>query len=292
MTAKAAQNDDDTPREPHIELMRVMGRDLRVAIWRAAPPPGQAPGRPLLFFNGVGANIEVMSPLAAWFPDRDLVTFDMPGVGGSPSPRFPYRAWTMALRTARLLDRLGYRGPVDVMGVSWGGAMAQQFAFQHPGRVGKLILAATSAGMLMVPGDPRSLAKMADPRRYVDDGYMLRHFEALYGGAGEGKQAHVGRLIPPTRTGYAYQLTAMLGWTSVPFLPLLRMKTLVIMGERDRIVPLVNGRLLAGLIPHARLEVVAGGHLFLVTDAERSAAVVGAFLAEPDAPAKAERQAA
>ena len=66
MTAKAAQNDDDTPREPHIELMRVMGRDLRVAIWRAAPPPGQAPGRPLLFFNGVGANIEVMSPLAAW----------------------------------------------------------------------------------------------------------------------------------------------------------------------------------------------------------------------------------
>jgi len=270
-----------TPREPRIETLRAGGRNLRVAVWTAEPRPGRKPERPLLFFNGIGANIELMSPLADWFPDRDLITFDMPGIGGSPSPRFPYRPWTMALRTARLLSKLGYDGKVDVMGVSWGGGMAQQFALQHPGRVGKLILAATAAGMLMVPGDPRVLAKMAHPRRYIDPDYMLANFKALYGD-GSGSTEHVSRLRPPTRLGYVYQLVAMAGWTSAPFLPFLKARTLVLMGQDDRIVPLINGRILAGLIPHARLETVPGGHLFLVSRPKASVALIKAFLAEPD----------
>ena len=60
-------------------------------------------------------------------------------------------------------------------------AMAQQFAFQFGKRTHRLILAATSAGMFMVPGNPRALAKLAHPRRYMDPAYMLRHFEVLYG---------------------------------------------------------------------------------------------------------------
>ncbi len=261
--------------------MQAGGRPLRVAVWKAESPIVSEIQRPLLFFNGIGANIEVMSPLAEWFPDRDIITFDMPGVGGSPDPKFPYRPWTMALRTARLLDMLGYTGKVDVMGVSWGGGMAQQFAFQHPGRVGKLVLAATAAGMLMVPGDPKVLSKMANPRRYIDPDYMRENFEALYGESGGGA-GHVSRLRPPSRRGYAYQLAAMVGWTSAVFLPFIKAKTLVLMGEDDRIVPMINGKILAGLIPHARLEIVPGGHLFLVSRAGDSAPLIEAFLAEDD----------
>ena len=272
---------DNVRREPALEMLRVMGRTLRVGVWRATTPSDTAPARPLLFFNGIGANIELMSPLADWFPDRDIITFDMPGVGGSPSPTLPYRPWTMALRTSALLHQLGYSGKVDVMGVSWGGGMAQQFAFQHPGRVGKLVLAATAAGMVMVPGDPKVLAKMANPRRYVDSAYMMENFAALYG-SGDGAGAHVSRLMPPSKAGYACQLAAMAGWTSAVFLPFMKVRTLVLMGRDDRIVPVVNGSILAGLLPNARLETVPGGHLFLVTHPGVSAPLIGDFLAEPD----------
>ena len=272
-------------------MIQAGGRPLRVAVWKAQFEVSGAPPRPLLFFNGIGANIELMSPLAEWFPDRDIITFDMPGIGGSPEPKFPYRPWTMALRTARLLDMLGYTGKVDVMGVSWGGGMAQQFAFQHPARVGKLVLAATSAGMLMVPGDPKVLSKMANPRRYIDTDYMLEHFETLYGSGGDADD-HVSRLKAPTRRGYAYQLAAMVGWTSAVFLPFIKAPTLVMMGEDDRIVPMINGRILRGLLPNARLRTVPGGHLFLVSHAGESAPLIEAFLAEADEEAPAARQAA
>jgi pimeloyl-ACP methyl ester carboxylesterase len=194
---------------------------------------------------------------------------------------FPYRPWTMALRTARLLDRLGYTGKVDVMGVSWGGGLAQQFAFQHAGRLGKLVLAATAAGVVMAPGDPKILARMAHPRRYADPRYMRANFETLYGETA-GSDGHVSRLRPASARGYLYQLAAMAGWTSVPFLPLLKARTLVMMGRDDRIVPPVNGRILAGLIPHARLEMVGGGHLFLVSRAAECIPLIEAFLDEPD----------
>ena len=266
----------ESARVPRIELMRAGGRQLRVAVWKSAEPGN---GKlPLLFFNGIGANIELMSPLADWFPDRDLVTFDMPGIGGSPPPTAPYRPWTMAWTAARILDQLGYE-KVDVMGVSWGGGLAQQFAFQHPRRTGHLVLAATSAGMLMVPGNIGSLSKMADPQRYIDPEFMRKNFEALYGGETTGSGGHIGRIVPPTRMGYLYQLGAMMGWTSVPFLPLLKAPTLVMMGDEDKIVPLVNGRFLAHLIPNATLDIVAGGgHLFLVSRAAEVSPRIKTFL--------------
>jgi poly(3-hydroxyalkanoate) depolymerase len=278
-------------REHRIEVMRVGGRDLRVAVWKAKGG-AKAAKRPLLFFNGIGANIEAMSPLADWISDRDIVTYDMPGVGQSPNPLMPYRPWMMALTTAQLLDQLGY-DKVDVMGVSWGGGMAQQFAFQNTARVGKVILCATSAGMLMVPGDIKSLSKMADPKRYVDPSFMLKNFQALYGGDGGGADGHVGRITAPSKRGYLYQLAAMAGWTSAWFLPFLKQKVLVLMGDADKIVPLVNGKILKTLIPQARLEVIkGGGHLFLITRAAEVVPVIADFLAEADRDAASREKAA
>ena len=89
----------------------------------------------------------------------------------------------MARLARKLLDALGY-GQVDVMGVSWGGGLAQQFAIQYPKRVRRLVLAATAmGGFAMVPGHPRVLLKMVNPRRYLDKGYMKRVAPELYGGA-------------------------------------------------------------------------------------------------------------
>jgi len=262
-------------RAPKFRMETVDGRTLRVAIWRASKATTKLP---ILFFNGIGANIEAMAPMAELLDDRDFITFDMPGIGGSPDPVVPYNALMMARIAALLLDR--FEMPiVDVMGVSWGGAMAQQFALQNGARTNKLILVATSAGMLMVPGNPAALVKMADPRRYIDPDFMAKHFKTLYGGMVGNKAEHIGRITPPSKTGYFYQLMAMMGWTSAPFLPFMKTETLIMMGDDDQIVPLANGKFLNFLIPNSELFVVAnGGHLFLLSHVAQSIAAIRAFL--------------
>lgn len=261
-----------------VSMETVGGRTLRVAHWRLDM---ESEHLPVLFFNGIGANIEAVAPLADALDDRGFIMFDMPGVGESPEPIVPYNTVTMAWTTTLLLDRFGL-DKVDVMGVSWGGAMAQHFALQHPKRTRRLVLAATSAGMIMVPGNPAALTKMANPRRYVDAAFMAKHFETLYGGALGGasdKSGHIGRLKPPTPRGYFYQLLAMLGWTSAPALPFLKKPTLIMMGDDDQIVPLANGRILNALIPNSELEVMeGGGHLFLLSHREQSISAIRRFL--------------
>ncbi len=275
-------------RGPVFSMETVDGRSLRVGRWMAE---GKEVGRhlPLLFFNGIGANIEAMAPLASALQERDFITFDMPGVGGSPDPVVPYNAVLMARIAALLLDKFDMP-VVDVMGVSWGGAMAQQFAMQNGARVNRLILAATSAGMLMVPGNPAALVKMADPRRYIDPDFMSKHFKTLYGGATSGKEGHIGRITPPSKTGYFYQLLAMLGWTSAPFLPFMKKETLIMMGSDDQIVPVANGKFLNMLIPNSELlEIENGGHLFMLSHVDESIAAIREFL---DRPVEAARAAA
>lgn len=276
-----------------VSMEQVGGRTLRTAAWRLDMPSDHLP---ILFFNGIGANIEAVAPLAAAMPERGFIMFDMPGTGESPDPLVPYNPFTMSWTAAQLLDKYGL-DEVDVMGVSWGGAMAQHFALQHPGRTRRLTLIATTPGMLMVPGNPAAFTKMADPRRYVDPEFMAKHFKTLYGGLTETagtdhKQSHIGRLKPPSPRGYMYQLLCMLGWTSLPALPFMHKETLIMMGEDDQIVPLINGKILKAMIPHSRLEVFkGGGHLFLLTHADESVAVIRDFLDMADSPREREREA-
>ncbi len=270
-------------RLPVFSMHTLDGRVLRVAHWEAVKGQGDQlhDKTPLLFFNGIGANIEAMAPLADALPDRDFLTFDMPGIGGSPEPVIPYNAWMIGRIAEKLLDRFDMP-MVDVMGVSWGGAMAQQFALQNGDRVHRLILAATTAGMLMVPGSPKALAKMADPRRYLDPDFMRKNFNTLYGGSDDGSEGHIGRIKPPSKTGYFYQLLAMAGWTSAPFLPFMKHDTLIMMGGDDQIVPLANGRFLKMLIPNSELFVIPdGGHLFMLSHVDESVAAIQEFLDRP-----------
>jgi pimeloyl-ACP methyl ester carboxylesterase len=83
------------------------------------------------------------------------------------------------------------------------------------------------------------------------------------------------------RRGYLYQLAAGAGWTSLPFLPLIRQPTLILVGDDDPLIPLTNARLMNTLIPRSRLHVYHGGHLGLVTEAAELAPVVSRFLGEP-----------
>ena len=261
-----------------MRILTIGGRALRVVVREGSPG-----WPPLLLCNGLGASLELLQPFVdALDPRRPVIRFDMPGVGGSPAPVVPYHLSTLAPLLAGLLDQLGYR-QADVLGISWGGGLAQQFALRRPDRVRRLVLVATSPGALMVPGHPRVLLRMLTPRRHRDPGYAARIAGQLYGGSARNNPAAARDLMHATTRlgsarGYFYQLIATVGWTSLPLLPRLRRPTFILAGDDDPIIPLVNARIMHWLIPRSLLHIYHGGHLELAADAERIAPVVEAFL--------------
>jgi len=261
--------------------VQISTHDLGGQTVRVGVRPAETQHPPLLLFNGIGANIELMQPFVEALEGRETIVFDVPGVGGSPAPWLPYRPSTLAILSARLLDRLGY-DEVDVLGVSWGGALAQQFAFAHSKRCRRLVLAATSPGHLMVPGKLSAMLKMATPRRYKDPDYLKRIAGDIYGGelrySPELVRRHLRHVSWSSDYGYYLQIIAGFGWSSLPWLGFLAQPTLVMAGTDDPIVPFANGRILAKLIPDARLVTVDDGHLFLVTRPKDSADIVANFL--------------
>ena len=258
---------DDYVRE---EITQVAGTPMRVVI-----RPGTGTGPPLLLCNGIGMRLEALQPFVdALDPAIEVIRFDAPGTGGSELPSLPYRFTTLALLLRQMLRNLGHQ-QADVLGISWGGGLAQQFALCNPHLCRRLILVATSTGpQTMVPPNPLSLVKNLILRRYGD----------LWGGSAKSdpgaltsalRKAH----ISPFSMGYLYQNTAALGFTTLPLLPFIRQRTLVLTGDQDPIIPVANGRILAAGIPHATLHVYHGGHVELVTRPSLLTPLITGFLA-------------
>jgi poly(3-hydroxyalkanoate) depolymerase len=261
-----------------VRQIEIFGHSIRVSVRRTGR------GTPLLLFNGIGSNLELLQPFIESLGDIETVVFDIPGVGASSEPLLPYRLFNMARLADQLMTKLGYEGEFDVFGVSWGGALAQQFAFQYRRRCRKLVLAATSQGVLMVPGRFRSMLKMLSPRRLGDPDYLSKIGPELYGGAMRVQPdllaGHANQLRSPRGRGYLYQMLSAWGWTSLWWLPWLRQPTLVLAGTDDPLMPLVNARLMTVLIRNAQLHVVDDGHLFIATRAAEMAQLVRSFLTE------------
>jgi poly(3-hydroxyalkanoate) depolymerase len=259
----------------------VNGTHVFVAI-----QPGDDSGPPLLLINGIGANLEVFDPFIKALnkvgrKKIGTIRFDVPGVGGSPPTLFPSCFRGLARLVAQMLDVIGHQ-EVDVLGISWGGGLAQQFAHQYPQRCRRLVLVATSTGAISVPGRLSVLAKLLSPRRYLQPSYLASIAPTLYGGIFRQRpdlaRAYAHHLRAPDGLGYYQQLLAGVGWTSLPWLHQLRQPTLILAGDDDPIVPPINARVMARLIPHARLSIVNGGHLLLLTEKEQVAPLVYQFL--------------
>src|SRR6266702_1693052 len=267
-----------------VTTMQIRTVDLDGQVLRVATRHGSDASPPLLIFNGIGANLELVEPFVTALEEVSVIIFDIPGVGGSPAPVVPYRFSTLSVLTDKLLSRLGHDGPVDVLGVSWGGALAQQFAHLYPQRCRRLILAATSPGVVMVPARLSVLSKLIGPRRYTDPAYMQQVGAEIYGGAYRRDPAllkeHSRHIQAPRGRGYLYQLLAATGWSSLPWLGGLRQRTLVMHGNDDPIVPLTNAKILAARIRDSTLYVIDDGHLFLITRAKDVAPVVRRFLGQ------------
>jgi len=276
--------------EPAAATDRIRTVAVRRIAVRVSERPGTGPltGKPpLLLCNGIGASLEALQPLVdALDPHRGVVRFDVPGIGGSPLPPFPYTMAGLASWVAALMTKLGHR-EFDVLGLSWGGGLAQQLAVQSRRRVRRVVLVATGTGSLMVPARPHVLATMLTPRRHRDPAYAASVASRIYGGTmrtDPERGAHLLHAVTRSgpKRGYYYQLLAGAGWSSLPALPLVHQRVLILAGDDDPIIPLVNAKVIARLVPRSTLRVYHGGHLAILTESDELVPLVDDFLGGDD----------
>jgi poly(3-hydroxyalkanoate) depolymerase len=258
-------------------FLEVSGLRIRVRVAGDGPP--------LLLVMGLGANLDMWQPLIAGLGQRELIAFDAPGTGGSATPRLPMTMARHATLVTTLLDRLGFR-TVDVLGVSWGGLLAQKLAIDHPDRVRRLVLAATMPGVGSVPGRPSALWRLMSPRRYYSSSHFERIAPGLYGGRARTHPEAITAALqhrlarPPSLTGYFAQVASTSTYSGFGSLHRVRAPTLVLAGDDDPLVHLVNARLLAWLLRHATVRIVkGGGHLFLLDGTPGVGETISDFLA-------------
>jgi 3-oxoadipate enol-lactonase len=246
-------------------------------------------GPRLLFCNGSGTTLQTVRPLldlvAAKF---DLLAWDYRGLGRSVALRCPYAIADLAADAVGLLEIAGWDS-CRVLGVSFGGMVAQEFAVTNPERVERLALACTSAGgdggssyplhkLPELPTEERAAAqlKLADGR--WDERWLEAHpaDRALAEGLTAAGQNQ------PDPAAHAAQLEARAGHDVWDRLDAITCPTLVGYGNYDGIAPVQNSTAIASRIRGAELRGYEGGHLFLFQD---PAALPGfeAFLQVPAA---------
>jgi poly(3-hydroxyoctanoate) depolymerase len=262
-----------------------MGNDAQLRQVQAGPHSATVSIRevasdapPLLMLHGVGLEYQ------RWGRTRELlnrttVACDVrtEHLGPRPSMR------TFAKFTSELL--VGLDMPrVDVIGLSWGGMAAQQLVHDYPAQVRRLVLVSTSPGFIGVPTRPSSMKMLMSTHRSEDR--LPELVRTLYSGdfVENPALAHeLGLIRTIDEVAYRRQLRALLGWTSSPWLPSLRKKTLILHAENDPVIPYPNAVLMRLLIRGASLKKISGGgHLFVLTRPESSAALINEFLDRSD----------
>lgn len=238
-------------------------------------------GERLLFINGTGGDLRqkpnfLDGPISQRF---ESLGYDQRGLGQTSKPTGPYTMADYGDDAAALMDALGWES-AHVVGVSFGGMVAQHLAIRHPARVQRLVLACTSSGgeggasyplhtLADLPEDERALVgiELSDTR--YDAAWRQREPDAFAAILKMmSARGHVTEPSPETEHGAAAQLEARSHHDTYEQLSKISAPTYICGGHYDAIAPVANQEALAHGIPNATLELFDGGHLFLMQDAK------------------------
>jgi 3-oxoadipate enol-lactonase len=234
-------------------------------------------GPPLLFISGTGGDLrnkpnQFDGPLPRSF---DMTSYDQRGLGRSDKPDFAYSMADYADDAAGLLDHLGW-DQVGVIGVSFGGMVAQELVLRHPARVRRLVLACTSPGGEGGSSFPfheiQHLRGEARARHMIPISDLRR--TSAWAEANPDQHAKLVTLSsaepfadePGHAAGARRQLEARAKHDTWTRLSDIRCPVLIAAGRYDGIAPLDVQERLAAAIAGARLQVFEGGHLFMIQD--------------------------
>lgn len=245
-------------------------------------------GFPLLLINGLGSDhLEWGGQLPSFVPAFRVVVFDNRGAGRSGAPPGPWTTAGMADDAAALLSDLGI-ARAHVLGVSFGGMIAQELALRHPSRVERLVLSCTApGGTLSERPSPEALAAFVrtpggDPEEDLRRSIPFLYTEAFARERRDEVEAFIRRRLasPGSAEGHAAQLSAAVAHAAGERLSGITAPTLVIAGTADRLVPKVNSERIAALIPGAALVLVPGApHRLFAENADAFNREVLSFLA-------------
>ena len=248
-------------------------------------------GPPLCLINGFRLSG------AAWpqaFVDHlaenfSVLIYDARGTGGSEKPREGYAIATMARDAAGVIKELGYES-AHVLGFSMGGAVAQELALRHADLVNRLVLFATFAGAGFAIPAPLSVQKKLYEVEGLSAEDAARQVWPVTYSAGYLREnpmtvdMQMRREIADPTPDYVArgQLAGIKGFSSGFRLWTLRAETLVLTGDRDKLIPPCNSSILAFAIPFARLKYISGlGHRAIWEKPEDMAELVTDFLKRP-----------
>lgn len=259
-------------------------------------------GTPLVLIMGLGGSLRAWGLQWGDFVNAHrVVALDNRGVGRSDKPMGGYTVKRFAEDVAAVMDHAGL-ADAHVLGISLGGLIAQEFYHAAPDRVRSLVLCSTGVGVndpAGVPADPDVndtlvMDRATTPMREV----LERHVEAFYHPDYLARVPDlVDRLLafheqePQPPHSYTGQVRAALTHAhNSPRLEGIRVPTLVVHGQDDRVWPLANARYLADHIRNARLEILPRtGHMLPMERPRAFNALVLDFLEQVDGHAGSHR---
>jgi poly(3-hydroxyoctanoate) depolymerase len=233
-------------------------------------------GPPLLLLNGIWGDLAVWRRLLPYLAGFRTIAFDAPGIGGTELPPYPMSLPALGRFALAVLDAVGV-ARAHVLGISFGGIVAQQVATCAPGRVGRLVLVSTTSGTLHLPGTPEALMRLMNLLPTDRTGTAAGR---TYGGRIRREPAvlsQLGLVSPRSVEAYLHRISGLTGGWCTPWS--IQQPTLILTGDDDPIVPAYNSRILASLVPRSELRVVpGGGHLMLFDSPAEVGPMVHGFL--------------
>lgn len=234
-------------------------------------------GPPLLFINGSGSTIDDVRPwIGLLTPTFGVAIADSRGIGGTSVPEAPYAMADLASDTIGLADHLGWN-TFNLMGVSFGGMVAQEVAVTVPERIQRLVLLCTSSGGAGGSSYPlQELAQLEPGQRAARFARIMdTRFTSEWLAAHPKERALLDQMArqrseepaAAAQRGAELQLQARAGHDVFDRLPGITSPTLVASGRFDGIAPPENGAAIAAQVPGAELRLYDGGHGFVLQDA-------------------------
>lgn len=243
-------------------------------------------GEPLFLIPGFAMTMDMWDPVMLYklSSDHTIIIFDNRGFGKTTAGTKTWSIEQFANDTAGLIDTLGIKEPVDILGASWGGYVAQELTLMHPQKVNRLILYGTDCGgnatILSPQLSPEVGRSISSGNASIDAFVSVLFPKDWLNENADYIQKVFSEMTPASKESIQHQAQTTYNWKGTcDRLSSITKPTLVIIGAEDIVRPPANSIMLTEKIPGAWLvQIRGGGHYVMFQYPEQFTTVLETFL--------------